>query len=610
MKEGCNDLVEQERKVVPVGPAALPDTAALPFTAALPVTASLPGPASLPAAAQDSAIVPVVDVHHDEAGFGAQYAQAPLAIGNASHPTGGFDPGDGDWRTRAPALRHLGTVAGTLLLFAISTYAIPGLSDWRPWMPGESLPMAKMLALKTGDSEGDGNRTIPEGPLSPQQARAAAVETLGSDLAKNLSPETLAAGEGADVPDVPETHSGIKIDLDEMEGLVRPIEDPSGRAMDAFYMALARTAGGKPGAVTRIAHWGDSTIAADDVTGTLRRRFQKRFGDAGHGFHLAGKGSLPYRHKDVRWDEPRNWALHSVISDDRKDGRYGYGGFLQRASGGVKTTFGTSDLGPVGRSFTRFELWYQAHPEGGALEVSVDAGAPQVVTSRSDSVEDRWWSLEVDDGPHQVTVKAAGGGDARVYGVTMERPGPGVVYDSMGIVGARASRMLNADSAHFADQVGHRSPDLLVIAFGGNEAGDDHMNFDKYREQLSKVIKMMRAGRPQASCLLMAPLDQGEVGPRGGVRTMPTIPRIVESQRAVAAAEGCAFFDTWTAMGGNGAMGRWYKSRPRLGWGDYRHASPAGYEVIGSLFYKALLKGFSDFLQRPAAAVPPVSSGP
>jgi lysophospholipase L1-like esterase len=186
----------------------------------------------------------------------------------------------------------------------------------------------------------------------------------------------------------------------------------------------------------------------------------------------------------------------------------------------------------------------------------------------------------------------------------MERPGPGVVYDSLGIVGARANRLLNAEPTHLAEQVKHRAPDLLVIAFGGNEAGDERMNMEKYREGLVKVVRALRAGRPDASCLLLAPLDQGEVGPRGGVRSMPTIPKIVESQRQVAADEGCAFFDTWKAMGGNGAMGRWYKSRPRLGWGDYRHASPAGYELIGNLFYKALLKGFADWLARPDAAVP------
>ena len=546
------------------------------------------------------------DAAQGEAGFGAQYAQATLPKGELHQPVPAPGLGDGDWRSRWPALKSLLVAAGTFVGLALLAYVVPGMENFRPWVPGEPAPMAKLLFLKTGDAVGGPG----EGPMSPEQAQAAAEGTLGKDLAKNLTKEVLAAGEDGELADVPEPHAGITISPEEIEGLVREIEDPSGRALDAFYAALARTAQGREGAITRIAHWGDSTIAADDVTGTLRRRFQKRFGDAGHGFLLVGKGTLPYRHKDVEWDQPKTWNVQSCISDERKDGRYGYGGILQRGGRGAKAPMVTVEKGRIGLAMSRFELWYQAHPDGGTIDVTVDGGAPQAVPTKAQATEDRWFKVDLPDGPHQVTLKVAGGGDARVYGVSMERGGPGVVYDSLGIVGARANRLLNLDPAHLGEQVRYRSPDLLVIAFGGNEAGDERMNMEKYREGLAKVVRAVRAGRPEASCLLMAPLDQGEVGPRGGVRTMPTIPKIVESQRQVAAEEGCAFFDTWKAMGGNGAMGRWYKSRPRLGWGDYRHASPAGYEVIGNLFYKALLKGFTGWLARSAAAAPAAASAP
>jgi lysophospholipase L1-like esterase len=158
--------------------------------------------------------------------------------------------------------------------------------------------------------------------------------------------------------------------------------------------------------------------------------------------------------------------------------------------------------------------------------------------------------------------------------------------------------MLNFDEGHLAGQIAHRSPDLLVIAFGGNEASDKGMNFERYRNVLTQVITRVRAGNPNASCMVMAPLDQGEKDSRGRIRTMPNVPQIVAAQREIAAAQGCAFFDTFQAMGGEGAMGRWYNAKPRLGWGDYRHATPAGYEVVGNMLYKAMLKGFSDYLKR------------
>jgi lysophospholipase L1-like esterase len=97
--------------------------------------------------------------------------------------------------------------------------------------------------------------------------------------------------------------------------------------------------------------------------------------------------------------------------------------------------------------------------------------------------------------------------------------------------------------------------------------------------------------------LIFGPLDQARRDQYGRIRTMETIPHIVKAQRAAAAAEGCAFFDTYQAMGGEGAMENWYRSRPRLAMSDFRHATPAGYEVIGNMFYKALLKGFAEYLE-------------
>jgi hypothetical protein len=44
-------------------------------------------------------------------------------------------------------------------------------------------------------------------------------------------------------------------------------------------------------------------------------------------------------------------------------------------------------------------------------------------------------------------------------------------------------------------------------------------------------------------------------------------------------------------------MARWSRSRPRLALTDYRHATPAGYDVIASLFYRAMLASFADHLE-------------
>jgi lysophospholipase L1-like esterase len=463
--------------------------------------------------------------------------------------------------------------------------------------------------------------------LTAEQARESVAHDLGEAVAANLGEEAGVAEESFEpfpepVPEPPpvlladasrgdETHPAapvrpetpkpaktIRINPEEYKGLAREIEDPSGKALDTFYASLLQTAERRAGAVTRIAHWGDSTIAADGITSTMRRRMQKRFGDAGHGFILIAKSYMPYRHEDIVHKESDGWKIYPILNDGLKDGWYGYGGVHYRSNGGASATFGTVTDRPIGTAVSTFELFYQAHPSGGDVTLQVDDGEKQVLSTRAEEQTDMWKVIEVPDGPHSLTVRAAGKGQVRLYGMALERSVPGVVYDSLGIVGARGSRLLNADPDHMARQIRHREPALLVLAFGGNEAVDRKMSITWYEGKLAEVIRSMRAGRPEASCLIMAPLDQGERDERGNVRTIPIVPKIVEAQRKIAAQEGCAFFDTFQAMGGNGAMYRWFKSKPRLGWGDFVHATPAGYEVIGNMLHKALLKGFADYVAR------------
>jgi hypothetical protein len=52
-------------------------------------------------------------------------------------------------------------------------------------------------------------------------------------------------------------------------------------------------------------------------------------------------------------------------------------------------------------------------------------------------------------------------------------------------------------------------------------------------------------------------------------------------------------------------MGRWFRRSPRLSSGDFRHATPAGYRVIGHMFYRALLAGFRDYLERSGRGTEP-----
>ena len=84
---------------------------------------------------------------------------------------------------------------------------------------------------------------------------------------------------------------------------------------------------------------------------------------------------------------------------------------------------------------------------------------------------------------------------------------------------------------------------------------------------------------------------------------MPTIPRIVALQKRVAQETGCGFFDTYTAMGGEGTMARWYAATPRLVSADFIHPYPAGGKMIATVFATEIEKGLNRYKVRQVDAV-------
>ncbi len=486
-------------------------------------------------------------------------------------------------------LQHLTTVTVFMFAACALTYLIPPLEGLRPWIPGEEgFPIVRLFKRWGEIPAFAGHGGAYRGSTSTKAGTERLAETVGETVAANLGAKQVV------VPPI-EPEEGPKIDPTEYAGISVYIEDPTGHGMRAFYEALEKTARTENNAITRVGHYGDSSIATDLITSTVRENLQARFGDAGHGFVLAAKGYIPYKHHGVRQSSnPEAWDVREVVRRQDRNGRYGYGGVQSRAQRGAWARVGTAKRGDVGTNASRFDIYYEERPRGGKFSVRLDKEKRVIVSTKADALGDGVYTIRAPDGPHRIELRYARGGPVSFYGVAVEREGPGVVYDSLGLVGARANRLLNYDEAHIKSQLELRGVNLIVLGFGGNEASDDRTEEAFYEDYL-QVLRRMRQGREDLSCLVFAPLDQARRH-RGRIRTLPTIPLVVAAQRRAAFDAGCAFYDTWQAMGGEDAMRRWYKAQPRLAMGDFRHATPAGYEVIGNMFYKALLAGFAGYL--------------
>ncbi len=371
------------------------------------------------------------------------------------------------------------------------------------------------------------------------------------------------------------------------------VEDASGHALDAFYTQLGRTLSKEPGAITRVLHYGDSMIASDYVSGTMRRRMQARYGDAGHGFILTANGWDWYFHNDVVHRASDGWSLSRITGPLASDGLFGLGGVSFHTSQRANATFATLARGEFGKAVSRFDVYYLEQPGGGDFELSVKGSAPERVSTAGPAKVSRKRSVTVPDGAGELTLRAIGGGDVRTFGVVMEREAPGVTYDALGALGGRASLWKTMNAEHWREQLTLRQPALIVLQYGTNESEDGGVNEPEYEKTLGTLIDTLRASAPFASVLVAAPLDRAEKAEDGSMRSPRVIVRIVELQKKIAAQHGVAFWNTFEAMGGKGSMAKWVAKG--LGGADLTHPTPQGAQLVGDLFFKALSTGHDAF---------------
>jgi lysophospholipase L1-like esterase len=375
-----------------------------------------------------------------------------------------------------------------------------------------------------------------------------------------------------------------------------------GRSLSAFHHALARAAAGQGQA--RILFYGASHVASDIFTGRVREALQTRFGDAGAGFVMLAKPWPHYRHALIEhlessgWHAPRVRARHPVV------GRFGLAGVaLEAGDRNAVAKLHTRSAGTTTGNASRFELMYLKQPDGGQIRIVLDGQPVATLSTAGDDAQAAYFPFPALDGPHEIEINTFADGPVTIFGLTLERDQPGVILDTVGIPGARARYHLFWDDALYREHVMHRAPDLVVLAYGTNEAGDKDVPIEDYEHELRDVVGRLKSTAAGASCLLIGPSDRPERLADGTYAARERVPQIVEAQRRTAHAMGCGFFDLVAFMGGPMSMVRWAAAIPAYGAPDHVHYTRRGYEALGDALFSALVAGYvSDDVNAPTAA--------
>ncbi|MBN1208859.1 MAG: esterase [Myxococcaceae bacterium] len=356
--------------------------------------------------------------------------------------------------------------------------------------------------------------------------------------------------------------------------------------LDPFFSALDGLRSGKDSSRVTVAAFGNSLIAGDRIVDLVRDNLVRTFGDGGRGLLLVDRiADYGPRTRTGTWAD--GWKVYTV--GDVKPPPVPMG------------LSGVAHVSDVPRARSRFSL----HGETRGTLFWVDKGAGPIELRVDDELLVQ--TTPRDDGHGQLTAFTlppdaekleliAHKRGTVIQGLALDRPGPGVVLDTMGVPAADSSLFLQAQEEMVSEQLRSRAPALVLVMLGGNEVKRlqwGRSTFEKVERDLRRFLQRIKQAAPGSACLMVGPLD-AVLGPTAArpFQQREDLHEVIELQRKISLQEGCAFYDMFAAMGGTGSIERFHTRG--LVHDDLVHPRGAGLDLLGALLVDSLLRSWSE----------------
>lgn len=380
-------------------------------------------------------------------------------------------------------------------------------------------------------------------------------------------------------------------------GALRNHGDPSFAA--AVSSALVRPASRWQG-VFRWLQIGDSHTAGDYFTGEIRRQLQQRYGNAGIGWVTPGYVKNQ-RHDGVKLSGFGDWQVLRATRAVNPAPNPPLGGFVAiggETASGFRITFKT----PESAYLMRISVLQanSANALGGSVELASEIESVRVP---QDSGRPGWelHPILLNVAGEYAWLKASGSAASTsiVGGLSIERLQPGVVVSAMGVNGAQIDEFLAWDESALASYLQNLPQNLVVLAFGTNEAFAERFDAGEYAEKLTQAIRRIRR-YSQAAVLLLAPPDVRQVGRTSAARRAsacgdpPANLALVDATLEAVARREKTLFWSWRRWGeligatcGTASLAQ---SNPPLARPDRIHLTPEGYQRSADRLLKDLFQ--------------------
>ena len=326
-----------------------------------------------------------------------------------------------------------------------------------------------------------------------------------------------------------------------------------------------------------IVQFGDSHTAADVMTGTLRTQLQNKLGNGGMGWgmpmYFSGQRLVRYGYDNNGWQP--------ISSRQQRDHNYTLGGLIAvpKFNGATLTIKSKqSELSQKIKVNLR-----QAATDGKFLGRDAQGHQFEIEAPIKDNT---WQTVEfVAQLPFTITASnaersAIGGWWAK------NQNGRGAVVSALGINGAELSYW-NRWNDGWQQNLKSISPELIILAYGTNEAFNDNIDVEKYKKLLISKVDQIRVASPDTAIMIVsAPESLKNITGQCGIRPIK-LTAIQNVQYQVAQQKHTLYWNWQQAMGGECSMKSWINQG--LGRKDGVHFSEAGYQKLGQALAEGLL---------------------
>lgn len=366
-----------------------------------------------------------------------------------------------------------------------------------------------------------------------------------------------------------------------------------------FFRALEEASAGERR--VHVFHYGDSQIESDRMTNVIREKLQSRFGGNGCGLvcpvPITGSGNILQQ-------QSSNWKRYTSYGYDNgkcKHNNFGalcsFARFTETETTSSDTTEAWLELRPSSMATARCKqheeaVLYFSNPTA-PFELSLIAGDSVLTTETvmpQQGVQSRKWSVSNRFKRLRLNFKAVNSPD--IHGISLNGA-QGVGVSNIALRGNDGGAFRRVNTSSMQPVLDDLQGELFILQFGGNSVPHLSGESSAYRhgQSFADIIRRFKAMRPQAAIIVVGPSDMS-TSIDGVYQTWPYLEQLNEGMKAAAFAEGVAFWDMFSVMGGRNSMISWVNHNPQYAGPDYTHFTPAGARKMAELLSKAILEEY------------------